>query len=265
MHATLAALVNRLDSDLIDQAKIIRWSSPVPSFGDVADSTVATLGLNPSNKEFVDDDGNELQGLSRRLHTLRSLGLNSWSEVDATHLRLMLESCRSYFRSNPYNRWFRRLDYIVSGADTSFYSLSRKACHLDLIPFATMEKWTELTAQQHTLLLEIAGDTLGLMIRDSPIRILILNGNSVVKKFEGLSGTQLNPRRMPAWSLPRPSNKNVVGIAYKGIVDTLSGVHLGRKLLVLGYNHNIQSTFGITSRVISSIREWVGRASIEAV
>ena len=55
---------------------MIPWSCPVPAFGDLLNSFVATLGLNPSNREFVDEEGNELEGAARRLHTLRSLSLS---------------------------------------------------------------------------------------------------------------------------------------------------------------------------------------------
>jgi hypothetical protein len=137
MYATLTTLIDRLDSSAVSATKVIRWGCPVPSFGDLSTARVATLGLNPSNREFVDGLGNELQGALRRFHTLRSLGLKSWSDVDARHLRLILESCRTYFLVNPYDRWFKRLDQIVSGTNVSYYSTSSGACHLDLIPYAT--------------------------------------------------------------------------------------------------------------------------------
>src|SRR3712207_6258313 len=86
MYTTLTTLIDRLDSSAILGTNVIGWGCPVPSFGDLSSSKVATLGLNPSNREFVDEAGNELEGPSRRFHTLTSLGLRSWSEVDARHL-----------------------------------------------------------------------------------------------------------------------------------------------------------------------------------
>src|SRR3977135_1806902 len=105
MYSTLTTLIDRLDSSAISGTNVIRWGCPVPSFGDLLSSQVATLGLNPSNREFVDESGKELQGASRRFHTLRSLGLKSWSEVDARHLRMIIDSCRTYFLGNPYDGW----------------------------------------------------------------------------------------------------------------------------------------------------------------
>jgi hypothetical protein len=263
MHSTLTTLINRLASSAISGTDVIQWGCPVPSFGDLSSSRVATLGLNPSNREFVDESGNELQGKLRRFHTLKSLGLASWSEADARHLQLIIESCRAYFLGNPYDRWFKKLDQIVLGANASYYDASCQACHLDLIPYATARKWTELTPQQRSSLLAIAGDTLGLLLRDAPVRVLILNGRSVVEHFQDISGIYLESQEMPKWSLPRQSKPDVTGIAYKGVVDTLSGIELGHNVLVLGFNHNIQSSFGVTTEVIHAIRAWIAKASKE--
>jgi hypothetical protein len=239
---------------------VIRWGSPVPSFGDLSSARVATLGLNPSNREFVDEQGGELQGVLRRFHTLQSLGLESWADADARHLNLILESCRTYFFGNPYDRWFKRLDQVVSGANASFYESSCGACHLDLIPYATERKSTELTARQRSSLLAVAADTLGLLLRDSPVRILILNGKSVVEHFQDVAGISLEQEQMSGWSLPRQPKPDVAGFAYRGVVDTLSGIRLRHEILVLGYNHNLQSSFGVTSEVVHAIRSWISRS-----
>ena len=257
MHTTLTTLIDRLDSSATSESGVIHWGAPVPSFGDLATSHVATLGLNPSNREFVDEAGSELQGTARRFHTLNSLGLPSWADTDSRHLRLILESCRSYFLVNPYDRWFKRLDFVVSAASASYYETNRAACHLDLIPYATARKWAELGARQRSSLLAIAADTLGLLLRDSPVQILILNGQSVVEHFQEIAGVRLDRERMHSWSLPRVPKPDVAGFAYRGFIESLAGVALPRRILVLGYNHNLQSSFGVTSQVIRSIREWI--------
>jgi len=249
----------------MSRTTVIKWSSPVPCFGDPSTSCLATLGLNPSNREFVDESGRELQGSFRRFHTLTSLGLSSWSDVDARHLRLIIETCRSYFLGNPYDRWFRRLDEVISGTKVSYYGASRGACHLDLIPYATSRKWTELTPRQRSALLRVATDTFGLLLRDSAVRILILNGTAVVHRFQDIAGVRLERREMRTWSLRRRSVPDVRGFAFTGVVDNLSGIPLGRQILVLGFNHNLQSSFGVTSRVLQTIRNWIGGAAREVL
>lgn len=264
LHAALSTLIDRLDSPAVSRTQVIRWGCPVPCFGDLSSSRVATLGLNPSNREFVDELGDELRGTFRRFHTLTSLGLQSWSDVDARHLRLITESCCNYFLGNPYDRWFKKLDRVVSGANASFYDASCRACHLDLIPYATARKWTELTARQRSSLLTVAADTLGLLLRDSPVRILILNGRSVVDHFQEIAGICLERVEMPAWSLSRQPKRDVAGLAYRGVVNTLSGISLPHEILVLGYNHNLQSSFGVTNEVIRGIRDWISRQANKA-
>jgi len=265
MYSALTTLINLLDSSTLSDTNVIQWGCPVLSFGDLSNSKVATLGLNPSNREFVDEYGNELQGSRRRFHTLKSLGLRDWSEVDVRHLGMILESCRMYFSGNPYDRWFKKLDQVISGAKVSYYDSLRGACHLDLIPYATACKWTELTPKQRSILLNIAGDTLGLVLRDSPVRLLILNGRSVVEQFQNIAGIKLDSQEMISWSLPRLSSPSVSGIAYKGMIDTIAGVMLEHKVLVLGYNHNLQSSFGVTTEVVQEIRFWIALASKEIV
>jgi hypothetical protein len=265
MKTTLADLVRRLDDGALCSANVIPWSCPVPSFGDLSASRIATLGLNPSNREFVDGSGNELNGPWRRFHTLQSLGLVRWSHATAKHLHLIAESCRAYFARNPYDGWFRKLDYLICGTGASYYHNSVMACHLDLIPYATACKWTELSPKQRSLLITVAGDTLGLLLRDSPVRLLILNGNSVVDHFQAMTGVNLEKKVMPEWALPRRIQADVRGVAYKGVVSAVSGIRLKCELHVLGYNHNIQSSFGVTTKVRECIRRWIGRHSEAAI
>ncbi len=260
LQTTLTTLIDRLDNSRLTDAEVIRWGCPVPSFGDMSTARVATLGINPSNREFMGEDGAELTGERRRFHTLGSLGLRSWADVDVRHLRLILDSCSAYFSGNPYDVWFRKLDHVVSGADASFYGGRYGACHLDLIPYATARKWTQLSSRQRSSLLTIAGDTLGLLVQNSAVRVLILNGRSVVQNFEEIAGISLDRRRMPAWGLRRGAKPDVDGFAYEGTVRCLAGIPLQHELLVLGYNHNLQSSFGVTKEIVKSIRAWVSYA-----
>lgn len=265
LHTTLTTLIDRLESSVASRLRVIPWSSPVASFGDLSRSTVASLGLNPSNREFVDELGRELDGDFRRFHTLRSLELESWSDIDANHIRLVMDSCNEYFFRNPYDRWFRKLDAVISVTGASFYDALFPACHLDLIPFATACKWTELDRPQRTRLLGIAGDTLALLLRCSPVRLLILNGQTVVDQFQQLAGSTLERFEMVEWTLPRGSGPGVAGVAYRGVVDSLYGFPLCNTILVVGYNHNLQSSFGVTNEVIGAIRQWIGVQASEAL
>lgn len=259
LHPALTRLVDQLGTEAreLEAAGVIGWGAPIPSFGDFSQARVATLGLNPSNREFVDERGYELEGGSRRFHTLRSLGVRAWSEVGATHLEKIVESCADYFVSNPYDRWFRRLDEVLSGIGASFYESLSNACHLDLIPYATNRKWTDLSGAQRATLLEVGRDTLGLLLRDSSIEVLILNGRSVVDRFQQVTDVLLERETIPNCSLPRAQGRSVIGIGYSGTIETIHGLDLGRSVLVLGYNHNLQSSFGVTASAVHHLRLWI--------
>lgn len=265
MEFTLPNLVECLSNPSLSSTRVIPWGSPVPTFGDLSRSRVATLGLNPSNREFVDNRGNELSGAARRFHTLGSLGLARWADAQETHYELIVQSCRAYFTNNPYDSWFRQLDHVIAGTAASYYDQTAQACHLDLIPFATVCKWTELSREQRATLFSVAGDTLGHLLKDSPVRILVLNGRSVVEQFAEIAGVTLEEKEMEGWALRRGGHASIAGYSYKGQVSTVAGVELGREVLILGYNHNLQSSFGVTNVVRTSIRRWIARAAREAV
>lgn len=265
LFPALVVLIERLASEAALEADIIDWSCPVPAFGDPTVARVATLGINPSNREFVDERGLELVADARRFHTLRSLGLVRWDDAHAAHLDRILEMCRDYFTVNPYDRWFRRLDSVVSATGASFYDAANPACHLDVIPFATRRKWTSLSSRQRAELHRLAGDSLGRLLRRSSVRVLLLNGQSVVANFEEATGVTLGRSEMPLWALPRQKGGSVKGFAYFGRVEAVSGYPLPHELLVLGFNHNLQSSYGVTAQVIRSIREWVGWAARETL
>ena len=261
IYPTLASLVDRLDRVREDVSPVIGWGSPVPVFGRLGQSRVASLGLNPSNREFVDRGGQELEGVARRFHTLSSLSLDCWADADLHHLRMILETCQNYFDLNPYDRWFRVLDRAISSTSTSYYSSVASACHLDLIPFATARKWAELNQDERRSLLELTGDALGKILRDSPVKILILNGISVVRFFERAAGVSLECKEMSGWELPRRNSKGVQGLAFRGVVDNFGAIHLARRIEVIGFNHNLQSSFGVTRRVLDEINSWIGEVA----
>lgn len=266
MIATLSNLVKRLDDPIVAETNIIPWSSPVPSFGDLSKSLIATIGLNPSNREFVDPSGRELDGQLRRFHTLKSLGLNRWSDASREQLLQIEKACVDYFKWNPYDAWFKELDSLLGGISSYYHSQRpQTVCHLDLIPYATSCKWTDLSSLQRVKLLAFAGDTLGLLLRDSPVMTLVLNGQTVVRNVEMVSGTSLEQREIPSWILPRKTGLGVRGISYSGSIRQVNGVDLGRDITVLGFNHNIQSSFGVTKEVKAQIRCWISNSIREVV
>jgi hypothetical protein len=267
MLSSLPTLLSRMDSVDLRRCDVIPWGCPVPVFGNLARSKVATLGINPSNLEFVDEYGIELDGERRRFHTLHSLELSNWRGVDATHLRAILESFDQYFERNPYDRWFKRLDIVLSGAGVTFYESTQPslplferlqlACHLDLVPYATSVKWTDLNVRQRESLLRFGGNCLGQLLRDSQVDFVVCNGKSVVQQLEFVGEMNLQREEIEGCELPRRSTSGVKGFGYTGKLSQLCGVDIGREVTVLGFNHNLQSSFGVTNTVVKNLTDWI--------
>lgn len=254
----MVTLVDALVGPVVAASDIIAWASPVPYFGRLPESHVATVGINPSNLEFVDCAGSPLRLTARRLPTLGSLGLERWSRSDRATAEQLLHGCSGYFERNPYRHWFDALDRMLAPSGYSYYpdTLSGgTACHVDVVPYATKTKWGALTSAQRGALLALGLDVTAHFIRESPVTLLLLNGSSVAALLRPHLG-QLDSRAMPTWNLPR-KDKAVPGTAYIGVTHHLAGIDLGRQVRVLGWNHNVQSSFGVTASVKHAIAGWI--------
>jgi hypothetical protein len=132
--------------------EILSKSTPVICFGDLFNSRVATLGLNPSDKEFVDDKKIFLSGPFLRFQNCDSLSQNDLTKLDSIQTALVLQDCLEYFKNpNPYKEWFDILEeYILKKLEISYYNGT--CCHLDLVQWATSKKWGEIKSVQSKLL-----------------------------------------------------------------------------------------------------------------
>jgi hypothetical protein len=256
MHDVLESLLQITASGVLNATPVIPWSSPVVAFGDPYTAKVATLGLNPSNLEFHDASNKELSGPRRRFETLNSLQLSTWDEATASDVVRIWKACQVYFHHNPYDRWFRRLEPIVQAVGASYYSKTETACHLDLVPFATSSKWGALDKTAQRRLLNACDGTLPSVLAACDIDLVILNGRSVVTALEQMYGISFRTEPKQGWELPRRA-KPVSGCSFYLRTATLGRHRLGREVLFIGYNHNIQSSFGVTRTVVQNISNWV--------
>lgn len=257
MYGAMATLLEALDMYQASDLEVIGWGCPVPFFGHLEAARLATVGINPSNREFVGPDGNELFGKYRRLPTLGSLGLSSWSQADFLAFRSILLACRDYFECNPYDGWFGSLQRMIEPTGHSYYAPRSDACHLDVVPWATTGKWGGLSSTVRRQLANQAAEAVVEIIASSPLAMLILNGQEVIRQFEIVARRQLDARRVGDWDLPRRSGRAVPGYAYCGQISSVAEIPLDRELLVVGYNHNLQSSFGVTTAVRDSISKWI--------
>lgn len=236
---------------------IIPWACPIISFGDFNKSRIATIGLNPSDKEFINNSGNKLGKSQVRFPTLQLLGINNWTQVTKKERDIIIKSCQDYFINNPYNQWFKPLDFLIAGTNFSFYFPRLNVCHLDIIPFATIKKWGDLNTEEKKLLINEFGWLLTEILKYSNIELVILNGQSVVNHFEKSSDIKFKKEEQPNWALTRSNCKSVKGYSYVGEITQYLGINLNKTIKVIGYNHNIQSSYGIKKTIKNNIRQWL--------
>lgn len=93
----LQKMISLISEQLLHTLDVINWAAPIPYFGDPCKATIATVGLNPSDREFVSSEGTELTDSARRFHTLASLELTSWNELAPAQLESIHTSCTEYF------------------------------------------------------------------------------------------------------------------------------------------------------------------------
>ena len=95
-------------------------------------------------------------------------------------------------------------------------------------------------------------------IASSPIQLLVLNGRSVVDAFVASTESALTLTAVNDLSLPRAGGKWIQGLRWDGVVTHIAGYDLGREVRVVGFNHNMQSSFGVTKQVMERIGVEVG-------
>lgn len=113
-------------------------STPVLFFGDIEDARTLTVGINPSWQEFLCPNGEVLPPGQRRFAHESDL------RAAARPAEQALELMRSYFRLNPYERWFARVERLVNAFGHSLWTGT--AAHTDIGScFATNPSWSGLS------------------------------------------------------------------------------------------------------------------------
>jgi hypothetical protein len=221
---------------------VVSGAPPVVCFGDVEQAKVATLGLNPSDKEYLDNNGDELSGDQRRFETVKSLEIESLDGASDEAIQKVYQRCIRYFENNPYSRWFDELDEILNGIGASYYDGS--AVHLDLVQWATPEKWGNLSAGEKEALLESDVPFLREQLDRGDYRQLLLNGRQVMDEFSDQFDTSLSVVE----KVDRSSSTSKVEICQ----GTLP---MGTE--VIGWSTNLQSTWGLANETKETISKRV--------
>lgn len=221
---------------------VVDGSTPVISFGDALQAKVATLGINPSRVEFLDNKGVELVEDQRRLATHQSLGCSDLSKAPDTVIAQVLDECCSYFEKKPYMKWFKPLEEILNGVDASYFAGS--ACHLDLVQWATDPVWAKLEPKSvRQNLIEADAQFLSEQLSNENIQLLLLNGTGVISAVQSSFGVGFD------------EDEPIVGL-HKDPVRIFTG-KLFDHITVIGWSVNLQSSFGVSLKLRHALKNKV--------
>lgn len=212
-----------------EECPVVPGSVPVVAFGDPTRAEVATLGINPSAREFV-EDSLPLTGDRRRLATLDALGAVDCGDLTAGQVAAVVADCAAYFQRRPYRRWFDPLDKLLrAGTDASYYDGS--ACHLDLVQWATDPAWSGLAADVQQALLDDGVPHLRAQLSYENVRLVVLNGRRVLAHVDTLGLADLTEvDRLPV-----------------GTTTCRLYTGTGGGVRWVGWSTNLQSSWGIST------------------
>jgi hypothetical protein len=234
-HGIPDYIVQRVRQPIPVNSGVVFGSTPVLSFGNAQCATVATLGLNPSVREFLDMNGEEWTDELRRLATCRSLGIKDLSLASEKTIRQVVEDCNDYFHRKPYKKWFDQLEVILKTVGASYYDDS-SACHLDLVQWATEPTWGHLKPPHiRTQLLGSDGPFLLQQLQNEQIKLLLVNGMAVIRRLRKLAPINFQEQSPLSVRAYQPT-KLFVGTLYD-------------RILVVGWSTNLQSSFGVTNEL----------------
>jgi hypothetical protein len=165
---------------------------PVLFFGDLFAAKVATVGLNPSDQEYLTKGGQMLAGPAQRFATLASLGAPDRASLTNAHCDEAIERMRDYYDEGKpvYGSWFNALSRVVDGFGVSFRD--RTAAHLDLLQESTSPVWSELPASEREALLAQDLPFLDWEIRRFPLKAVICTAKTVGVHVRNQLGVQVD-------------------------------------------------------------------------
>jgi hypothetical protein len=169
---------------------IVEQSIPVLFFGNLVNAEHATISINPSNIEFVQQNGELLlpkdsgveKNKTKRFIERSCFGCADTDPLDKDQAEQVYASLLAYFQpeNNPYDKWFKPLNQLLEGIGVSFYDNS--LVHLDMTPWATKKKYSGLTPEEKTALLNYSWAKK--ILQAGKIKCLFVNGRAAMNHVE---------------------------------------------------------------------------------
>lgn len=229
--------------EMPDGCSIVPFSTPVVSFGDPSKARIATLGINPSDREFLNSDGDLLPRIEQRFATLPFLGVSRCEDLTDEQIQTVVSRCNNYFQGNWYRKWFSPIESsVLSKIDASH--LDGSACHLDLIQWATSPVWQKLDRNGATrTLMDEGAEHLKAQLATENIRTVVVLGRT---GWEQLTATKLCT----------VEDVGRIQVCNGRMTSTLR-VGEGSGTRFIGWTSNLQSQRGITKDDRDALGNWL--------
>lgn len=232
-------LVKRFRQGPPPDCTVINGSTPVVAFGEFLTAEVATVSLNPSYREFDPKKG--------RFHTLSTLGVTAFDQIEEHHVVEILSKCLTYFKRGVTYRWFPPFEKFLERLVGSGFNTGL-ACHLDISPWATETLWGDLNPdQQGALVGTLDQQILCSLVKNFHYNRIFLNGvttsTSILKSFFQVE--------YEVHSLPANKKAEV----YYCCTKKLFGIELDRVIEVFGWNFYLQRSSGEHDRM-NAVIDW---------
>jgi hypothetical protein len=120
---------------------------PVPVFGhhNSLNVRVATVGLNPSATEFLNDE-RDWKSATERLPLVIDFGVRERERVSAADLIQAANLRATYFERTPH-AWFMKIQELLSRVNPEWNYLAGTAVHIDLVACGTWLAWGNLSQE----------------------------------------------------------------------------------------------------------------------
>jgi RNase P/RNase MRP subunit p29 len=155
---------------------IVEQSVPICFFGNIETAKVATIGINPAPDAFE-----KKSPLPNRVN-FNTTDNNFLSIENATHV---YNAMLTYFNRpyKTYHRFFKRLETFVAPVFNCHY-LDGTMVHLDIVPWATNKKWTEIPKSIKKVFIEEYKGLFVRIINENDIKIFFVNGKAVKNQLQ---------------------------------------------------------------------------------
>ncbi len=213
-------ILNFIKQPIPQDIDIVKKSIPVPFFGNIEKARVATISINPSNKEFEDKNHKTLIKSKKRFSDREILNATDNDVLNDEQRLTVFDSLINYFNQknnnyyHPYKTWFNWLDrYVGDMFGCSYYDGTM--VNLDIYPWATAIKWGNIDPKtkdnilkQYSLLKDI------LLDKEALFDYVYINGATVknqIEKYLGVTIPEYSCGQLSIYNYKMPNGIILVG------------------------------------------------------